>query len=100
MKTTIRIPLDQFAYIELEDDNLTGARAIQIYKDYVQEFNASNVVVEGLPQRDWNRVLDRYLQEKGMTGDDNAQLGKAQAWLIHEIDKAKARLSTRESEVE
>jgi len=52
---------------------------------------------EGLPQQEWNKLLDEYRRNKGMQADVHEKLSKQQQWLIHELDKSNTRLAYRAS---
>ena len=91
MKITLRVPTqEQFAFVEIEfdEDGMTAEQVRKAYDEYTLAFK----FVDGLEQREWNEVLDFYRQGKGMSEETMSRLNKAQAWLIHEIDKSDNRL--------
>lgn len=90
-KATLRIPTEeQYAYIEVQVE-ATPESIVSAHR----EFSALVRPVDGLPERDFNKVVDAYLQEKGMSEGTMLSLGKAQQWWIKTLDKAKARLSNK-----
>ena len=97
MKTTLRLPTsDQYAFIEIETE-------VGSVEDAVHQYNQGMAALrptEGLPPKEWNSALDRYLQDQGMDPDVHARMGKAQQWLIHEIDKSSSRMAAKENKQE
>lgn len=89
MKVTLRIPTaDQFAFIEpvVEVESIEEA-----YRMYESAISMVKVGV-GLEPKEWNAVLDKYRQGKGMTADEHERMNRAQSWLIHELDKSDSRI--------
>lgn len=89
MKLKAHVPVEEYGFVEVEVDESEARSIRDVYRDIKNEFR----VKDGLPRLEWNKVLDSYLKEQGMTTDQMESLGEAQSWMIHELDKAKGRLS-------
>lgn len=88
-KYILRIPSTiQYAYVETEFEG-TAEEAIAEH----DRLNKLMLGGFGLETKEWNKVLDRYLRDGSMDADIHEQMNKEQKWLIHEIDKATARLN-------
>lgn len=95
-KATLRVPTaEQYAYIELHVED-TPEGILEAYNRITGLVKAQE---NGLPQKEWNELLDNYLLGKGIPADMGEKMGKAQSWLIHEFDKAQARLASREQKL-
>lgn len=93
IKATLRIPTEeQYAYIELQMEVENEDAAVEAYKRVTGLVKAQ---VGGLSQKDFNRVLDRYLTEGTMSAEDHEGMNKAQMWLIHELDKSTTRINKK-----
>lgn len=91
-KAQLRIPTEeQYAYIEVSVED-TPENIVSAYREFTNLIKPK----PGLPKEKWNKVLDGYLRHGGMTSDDGAELGKAQEWMIHELDKSMARIGAKE----
>lgn len=92
MKTTFRIPTTDYAYIEVvEDKEYTPKAIVERFRELQRAYNGGF----GLEAKEWNKLLDNYLLEKGMPSDKFVELDVQQAWMIHELDKAKSRISNK-----
>ena len=84
---TIRIPTDQYAYIEIETEG-TPDDIIATYRSLKNAYNCG----EGLLDKDWRMVLDRYLWEDGkMEQSQYESMSEIQQLVIQEIKKSKKR---------
>ena len=92
MKTTIRVPTDQYAFIEQEfDRELTAEEAVAEYKKLQQTFIGGF----GLETKDWNRALDLYLNKGEGNTEEYQQMSKEQQGVIQELKKAFKRLEAK-----
>ena len=94
MKITQRVPLDQFAYIEFEEDYDNPQEAIAHNAELVK----MNSEV-GLPEREWAQVRNKMLQ----TGefDPNIEgLSKAQAYWVNQTKLALRALKADDPVIE
>lgn len=93
MKTIIRIPLDQYAYIELEaPEGTTAEAALDIYADYNKAFIRSRTVGKGLDKATFDAVLDDYCWHSGtVTPDVYAAMDAAQQETMQTIKRSKKR---------
>ena len=88
---TIRVPTaDPYAYLELHHKGSLK----EIHEIYTEATAIVKVGV-GLEPKEWNQVVDKYLQEKGMHPEDFEKMNAAQKWWIHELDKGRARLKPK-----
>lgn len=84
----IRLPTIEYGYINVK---VKGS-----FEEIILAHNELGLLYKGLgglPQKEWNRVLDKYLNQGGMLTDEGAQMSDRQKWMIHELDKAFARIS-------
>ena len=84
-KAKIRIPKDQYAFIELDvEGSLAEIEAVY-----------HGMLASGgeLSREEWNRILDDYLNDKGMPSDAHEKMSPNQKWMIHELDKAGSRIN-------
>lgn len=89
MKTTIRIPTEQYAFVEIEVEAENPEEVKQKYDEIKSAFNE----VPDLPQKEWNRVLDRYLNEATMESEEYYSLSPRQQYLIQELKKSFKRVT-------
>lgn len=95
-KATLRVPTaEPYAYIELHVED-TPEGILEAYNLITGLVKAQE---NGLPQKEWNELLDNYILGKGMPEHMVEKMGKAQAWLIHEFDKATARIASKEQKL-
>lgn len=97
MKVTLHIPTEQYGFVALELE--VGAKPISLeresesvanlYQIYANAFKPKPI--NELPTKEWNRILDKYLDGGGITEEEHASLSRQQRELLHELDKADAR---------
>jgi hypothetical protein len=95
MKLTVRVPTQEYGYAEVEmevPDDMTAQEVATLYQETADAFKPQ----AGLEKKEWNRILDQYLNKGGMTSDEGSVMSKEQQWLIHELDKAFARIIKKE----
>lgn len=98
MKTTYQIKTGEFEYIMFEGEGMSHTEAVKNYNDLKATFEESQVLKSELPRKEWNRILDKYLRGEGISESDHALLGKAQSWLLHELDKSQNRIQPQQEE--
>jgi hypothetical protein len=102
MKREYRLPtVDQYAFIHLcldDGEELTGEAIDTVIHDYNRAMGQIKAN-DGLPQKDWNKVLDLYRQGHGISEVNHAKLGKAQSWLLHELDKSDSRFAAKKEPI-
>lgn len=97
IKATLRIPTEeQYAYIELQMDVESEDAAVEAYKRVTGLVKAQ---AGGLPQKDWNRLLDQYRTSGSMHPEDHEKMNRAQSWLIHELDKSDNRIEPKNNKI-
>jgi uncharacterized protein YpuA (DUF1002 family) len=62
---------------------------MNIYDDVLKEFTL------GITKKDWNRILDNYLENKNLTVEDWESLNQEQQQFIQELRRAYARISRK-----
>ena len=91
-KASLRIPTEeQYAYLEIHHEG-----TIQELLEAYNEATRAVKVGIGLEVKEWNGVLDKYRSGKGIEADMWERCNKAQAWLLHELDKSDSRLKGKE----
>lgn len=48
--------------------------------------------MEGLNDKEWREVLDRYIAERKMSADAHERMSDVQRWCIKQIDLSIARI--------
>jgi len=94
MKTTIRIPLDQYAYIELESDQPMAAdEAMAIYKNWVDAWLNTRRTGPVLPTKEFNDALDQYLKDGTGNLEIYQSMSPEQQRVFQEIKKSVKRIN-------
>lgn len=98
MKVTYRIPTEQYAYVEIEKEYQTEPTMEDVQATYKHLTEAFKVKV-GLPAKEFNAALDRYLNDG--TGETEVYLAMspAQQAVIQEIKKAFKRIEAKEGKL-
>lgn len=55
----------------------------------------SSEMADGLPQKEWNRILDKYACDGGMEPEEYEQMSQNQKFTIKELDKCFSRLGAK-----
>jgi hypothetical protein len=84
-KAKIRIPKDQFAFIELDVEEELDEINMLYDKMSQQEI--------GLEDKEWRPVLDKYLTDGSMDSNAYERMSLKQKGLIQEIKRAFARIN-------
>jgi len=91
MKATLRLPLDQYAFIETEQEG-TPEELREVYEGLKEAFTTG----EGLEPKEWRQVLDRYLSDGTGDTEQYLKMSKTQQIVIQEIKKAFKRINNEE----
>lgn len=90
MRATLHFPTENYGYAEVEIE-------VETPRDAIKEYHKATAVPgTGLPTKEWNEVLDKYMAGNGMTPDQHERMDKAQAWFVHELDKSYNRTKPKE----
>lgn len=97
IKATLRIPTeDQYAFIELQMDVDSEDAAVEAHKRVTGLVKAT---VNGLPDKDWRRVVDRYRTEGTMDPEDHEKMNRAQKWWVHQLDLSDNRIEPKNNKI-
>lgn len=98
MKITYRIPTEQYAYVEITEDNSLLMSPELIRQDYEQYADAFKIKpINSLPTKDFNAALDRYLTEETGETEVYVSMSPDQQRVFQEIKKSLNRIKSRES---
>lgn len=90
-KATIRIPCEQYAFIEIET-SATPAETIELYRHYSRLYQGGT----GLPEKAFNDYLDAFIcKDTPITADEYAQMNKDQQQIIQTIKRSIKRIKSR-----
>lgn len=93
MKVTIRIPTEQYAFIEIQEEVGTKSEAIELYRDVNRELEQRT---NGLKELEFNKIIDKYLTINTMTADEYESLNDSQKNIIQTLKRAFKRIKTLE----
>jgi hypothetical protein len=102
MKSIIRLPTNQFAYIECEFEG-TEQEIIDKHNELTDLYNVSKraemPLGEGLDTKTWNRTLEEYLNTGSVVDGTNLyeQMSTIQKTVMQEIKKCFKRMEAHES---
>lgn len=87
IKTTLRLPTDEYSYIEVEVEveNLKGATAA--YYELKEAYFKANA----MPQIEYNTIYDLVRAKQPIVGDPGMQMSTAQKFALNELKKSNAR---------
>lgn len=95
MNVTYRLaPGPQFEFIEVTEDVVQDFGLIAFHYWELHKAVAENN--KELPQKEWNRIVDNYLNGGSFENGEHEQMSDRQKWFIHEIDKSFNRLKAKE----
>lgn len=86
-KATIRIPCEQYAFIELNVEE-TPEDIIEIYKQFISLYKGGL----GIADKEFNEALDRYLAHNTMDANVYASMNKEQQTIVQSIKRAFKRI--------
>ena len=85
LKATLHFPVEQFGYAEVEMEVKSPQEAIDAYravKEGELPVEGQNGASGGIPELEFNKVLDKYLATKTMTSDEYESLNQRQKDII------------------
>lgn len=91
LKATIRIPTEQYAYIEVAFEG-SPEEIVAKHNELYKLYNNPN---KGLPTKDWNRVIDRYLDTCNLSEGEYNSMSDEQKAVIQELKKAFKRADAK-----
>lgn len=92
MKTIIRLPTEQYAYIEMEIEATSAQAAVEAYKELAEAYKPK----EGIPTDEFNAALDQYLKDGTGETDKFMSMSPKQQLVFQEIKKSLKRLKVKE----
>lgn len=95
MKATLRVPLDQYAFIEFRYDDkfIQPADLIAKYREAMREFKGG----PGLTEREFQAFIDRQLCGDPNQADEYARTSNEQKNVIQIIKRALKRIEARQA---
>ena len=88
-KSTLRVPTgEQYAYIEI-DFSGTPEQIVSAYYEFTKLVKPA----EGLPSKEFNKALDRYLTEHTGDTDTYLRMSRSQQDVFQEVKKAFKRIT-------
>lgn len=94
MKSIIRVPLDQYAYTEVEFEG-TEKQIIEKYRELTNLYKNEGI---GIPTKDFNFALDTYLGTNNISEETYNSMSLPQQSVIQEIKKAFKRMDKQTPE--
>lgn len=91
MKYTIHVPVEQYGFVEVENDNFSTPEEIEeAYRETKEAFSEKSG--SGLPKKEFDQFLDNYLMEARTSLSDYEKMDEAQISIIQTIKRSKARI--------
>lgn len=91
----IRIPLDQYAYINVKFDG-TPDETLAEYRRLINLSKAPVTPENGLELRLWQQTLDNYLMSGRIDSEAYEQMSEKQKGLIAEIKRSLTRIKAKD----
>ena len=91
MKATLRIPTEQYAFIEVEVE----AETLEDVHGKYLELKQMVETTEGLPKKEFDAVLDKYLAENKMFEDEYHNMNSKQQDVIQTIKRSIKRIKRK-----
>lgn len=90
MKFTLHVPVEQYGFVALEVEKESASEVKQAYDAIAQAFKLQN----GLPEKDFNLLLDEYLSTKTIKNGQELyeKLSPAQRDIVQSIKRSFNRL--------
>jgi len=89
MKATIRIPTEQYAFVEIEDEFETREDVRDAYDEIHAEYKGGS----GLDAKEYNDAVDRYLSEGTGDAEQYLKMSKFQQDVIQVIKRSVKRIN-------
>ncbi len=87
---TLRIPTEMYAFIEIKHEG-TPEDIVEAYREFTKLVKP----VVGLPTKEFNQALDRYLTDGDMEAEVYVSMSDAQKAVIQEIKKSVKRIKAK-----
>ena len=87
----LHIPTEQYGFCEVEMPQDTPPEALKFAYDTIKGAFSGNV--DGIPQKEFNAEIDRYLTEHTLNADSYTNMSKAQQYVIQELKKSFKRIN-------
>ena len=94
MKATLRIPTEQYAFMEVEIE----VKDIDEAHEKYLELQATIENKGGLEVKEWNIALDKYLSTNSLLESEYMQMSSPQQHIIQEIKKSFKRINKNDNE--
>ena len=78
----LHIKIGDFEFVEFESDKIVDL--VELYRTTKTAFEPR----EGLAQKEWNALLDKYLNTAKMEQHEYDSCSDKQKWMIQELKKA------------
>ena len=92
MKMLLHFPVEQYGFIEVEEDIGSIEEAFDVYHISAKFYKSG----EGISVKDFNDALDTYLVKETGNTEQYLSMSKQQQDVFQEIKKALARIKSRE----
>jgi hypothetical protein len=89
MKATLRIPTEQYAFMEVEVEVADLKEAREQYLELQSMITGGG----GLESKEWNGVLDKYLSTNNLSEDEYMRMSNQQQNIIQEIKRSIKRVN-------
>ena len=89
MKTIIRLPTEQYAYIEMEIEAASPQAAVEAYKELADAYKPK----AGISREEFNAALDQYLIDGTGNTDQFHTMSEKQQFVFQEIKKSNSRVN-------
>lgn len=87
IKTILRLPTDEYSYIEVEVEVENFKDAANAYFELKEAYFKANA----MPQNEYNAIYDTVRAKKPIVGDPGMQMSTAQKFALNELKKSNAR---------
>lgn len=98
MKIKLHIPTEQYGFVEIEAEaNPEADKPLEeVVEDAIRFYKRSNAQKRGLPHKEWNRVLENFVEREPMFPENYEEMDDYQVFTIQELKKLFKRLKARE----
>lgn len=101
MKSLIRIPTTQYGYLEIEFEG-TQHEIINKHNELIELYSASlkpKIEPQGIPELEFNKLLDKYLETAKMQSSEYESLGTEQKNIIQTLKRAFKRAEAHNQKI-
>lgn len=92
IRLTYHIPTEQYGFVEVETDDMA-----QMSYEEAKALYVPPVALEGLPDKEFNACLDRYLTDGTGETDVYLRMSKEQQHIIQCLKRAFKRIEAKET---